>query len=229
MVSYYDKGRWAAVVLEILLRRATRGRRGISDLFRQLWEKHGRTNVGITAGDVRAAIGALAGRAGAAAGMLNEFFDRFIDGTEELPVPQLLRHAGLEVRQVSPWQEEDDDSIRRRRLRPWTGLTLGTQSNGDRATVRNVAPDSPAWRAGLTFGDEIVAIDGYRVTAGSAARRLADRSPGEKVAVSFFRQDVLRTARVLLAENPDRRLTIKVSPRSSALCRAVRRGWLGLR
>ena len=40
-VSYYEKGKWAALVLELLLREATEGRRGVEDLFRRLWATSG--------------------------------------------------------------------------------------------------------------------------------------------------------------------------------------------
>jgi predicted metalloprotease with PDZ domain len=93
--------------------------------------------------------------------------------------------------------------------------------------VRNVVPGSPAWRAGLTFGDEVVAVDDMRVNGTSVARRFSDAGPRDEVRVAFFRQDTLRTATVVLAESPERQwefsLAFNVSPR----VRAVRRGWLG--
>ena len=34
--------------------------------------------------------------------------------------------------------------------------------------------------AGLTFNDEIVAVDGYKVNATTFAKRVGDRRPGER-------------------------------------------------
>ncbi len=224
MVSYYEKGKWAAVVLELLLRRATAGRRGVEDLFVRLWRRQAKSAVGITVQDIRAAADATAGRS------LAFYFDRYIDGCDELPVPALLRQAGLVVDQSAPWQDEDDDGTRRRRLRPWSGLSFAPATpipGGDRAVVRNVVPNSPADRAGLSFGDEIVAVDGYRVNAATVMRRLADGAPGQGVAITFFRIESLRTVDLVLGENPERRLGLSIDAKATGIRRAIRRGWLG--
>jgi predicted metalloprotease with PDZ domain len=90
-----------------------------------------------------------------------------------------------------------------------------------------VVPGSPAWRAGLTYGDEVVAVDDVRVTAATVARRLADRQPGETVRVSFFRQETLREVAVVLAQNPDETWDFSLQIDASLKARGIRRGWLG--
>jgi predicted metalloprotease with PDZ domain len=93
--------------------------------------------------------------------------------------------------------------------------------------VKNVLPDSPAAAAGLTFGDEIVAVDGDRVNAATFARRLGDHAPATTITVSYFRRDQLREARVIVAASPERKLVVEPAARANALSHAVRRGWLG--
>jgi predicted metalloprotease with PDZ domain len=216
-VSYYEKGKWVALVLDLLIREATGGRRGLPDLFRRLWRDFGTTGRGLDASDIRAAAEAVAGRS------LRAYFANYVDGTEELPVPAMLRRAGLEVTSVPGWLEEEDPT-RARRQRTWAGLTFAA---GDRATIRNVVPGSPAWKAGLTYGDEVVAVDGTRVASSSVGRRLADRAPGETARITYFRLDVLRTAEVVLGENPERKWQVALGIGVSARARAIRRGWLG--
>ena len=114
--------------------------------------------------------------------------------------------------------------MRSRRARAWTGLAL----HADRTSVRNVVPDSPAWRAGLTFNDEIVAVDGARVAATTFAKRIADHPPGARVRVAFFRRDQLQEADVRLGESPDRKLSVAVNPKAGARASAVRGGWFGV-
>lgn len=220
-VSYYEKGMWAAVVLELTLREATAGRRGVVDLFRRLWREFGRADTGLTTADVRAAAERLAGRS------LRRYFQRYIDGTDELPVPALLRRAGIEVAHRPVWAEEDDRT-RSRRLRGWAGLVFAPSGGGnDRAVVRNVVPGSPAWTAGLTYGDEVVAVDDARVNASNVVRRFQDRQPGESVRVSFFRQDQLRAAALVLAPNRDEKWEFSLQIDATLKARAIRRGWLG--
>ena len=97
-VSYYEKGKWAALVLEILLREATHGRRGVEHLFKRLWTQFGRKGVGLSEADLEAAVAEIAGKP------LTSYFSRYIRGTEELPVPTLLRRAGLQVEREAPWR-----------------------------------------------------------------------------------------------------------------------------
>ena len=222
-VSYYEKGLWAGMALDLELRLRTHGARGLPELFRRLWSTHGRRDRPIAEADVRAAAAALAGRP------MDAFFERYVHGTAELPLPALWRRAGLRVRERAPWDERDRppgdrDPVRATRARAWTGIALAP----DRTIVRNVVPGSPAARAGLTFNDEIVAVDGDRVSAATFAKRVGDRRPGDRVRITYFRADLLREATLTLAPSPERRLVIDPDPAASAATRAVRNRWLGV-
>jgi predicted metalloprotease with PDZ domain len=220
-VSYYEKGKWAALVLELGLREATAGRRGVADLFRQLWRDFGRRGRGLGEEDLEAAVAAIAGSPQRA------FFQRYIRGTTELPVPALLARAGVLVERKNAWEDEDD-GVKARRARSWIGLTFAAGGANDRATVKNVVPGSPAWRGGLTYGDELVAVGGVRVSSTTAPRRLADVPIGAAVELTFFRRDLLRTVTLRPRSNPERKVTFELAENPPAAARAIRRGWLGI-
>jgi predicted metalloprotease with PDZ domain len=225
-VSYYEKGLWVGMALDLELRLANDRRRGLPELFRDLWDRAGRQEADVTEADVRAAAHAIAGRS------LDRFFDKYIHGTDELPLPALLRQAGLKVDFARPWTPEsgEKDPVKRARTRGWSGASVQAQSHlvgSERAIVKNVLPDSPAATAGLTFGDEIVAIGGDRVNAGNFSRRLADHAPGQAVTVTYFRRDQLRQARFTIAVSPERTLKIEPAPHPAARALAVRKAWLG--
>jgi predicted metalloprotease with PDZ domain len=219
-ISYYEKGEWAALALELTLREATGGRRGVADVFRRLWRRFGARNVGLDAADVEEATSAVAGRS------LDGFFRRYVHGVEELPVPRLLARAGVRVGRRAPWDGEKD-ATRARRQRGWTGLVFTSSERGRPAAVRNVVPGSPAWRAGISYGDELAAVGGRRVDAASAARRLQDAAPGARLRVAFFRRDRLRETTLVVGRNPERRHSFELDPQASARAKAIRRGWLG--
>jgi predicted metalloprotease with PDZ domain len=128
------------------------------------------------------------------------------------------------VREQAEWHGDDVDVVRAARARAWTGLAL----QPERATIRNVVPDSPAWRAGLTFNDELIAVDGARVTNATFAKRIGDRRPGDEARLTYFRRDELREATLTLTETPDRKLLLAPDPKASARARAIRSGWLGI-
>jgi predicted metalloprotease with PDZ domain len=220
--SYYEKGFWTAMALDIELRVASGGARGLTELFRLLWDRFGRDERPIADADVRAAAAELAGKP------LDGFFDHHVRGTGDLSLPDWLERAGLNVDARPDWDETarpaaDRDPVRARRARAWTGLSL----NPDRTTVRNVVPGSPAWKAGLTFNDEIIAVGGARVNGATFAKRVADHAPGDRVPVAFFRRDELASVELILAESPERRFTVILDDEAGARARTVRTGWIG--
>jgi predicted metalloprotease with PDZ domain len=216
-VSYYEKGKWAGLVLDLMLRQATAGWRGVPHLFRRLWQSHGRRGRSITVADIRAAAETIAGRS------LHGYFSRFIDGTDELPVTAWLRKAGIEVQARPLSQVEHDDQVKAHRQEAWAGLTFTSDED---AVVKNVIPDSPAFQAGLSFRDVIVAIDGMRVNASSIGKRLADARPGQIVQVTFFRRDQLRQTTLRLTRNPERKWSFTPEPEATAIRKRARTGWL---
>jgi predicted metalloprotease with PDZ domain len=231
-VSYYEKGFWTGMALDVELRLATGGKQGLPELFRRLWEQTGgpraarvRDITPVDEAAVRAAAAAIFGKGGAR--RADRFFDRYVHASDELPLPTLWRQAGLAVTARADWDESerppgDRDQVRAARARAWTGIALLP----DRTVIRNVVPDSPAWRAGLTFGDEIVAVAGARVNAFTFAKRVGDHPPGARVKIAYFRRDVLEEAALTLIESPERRLAVSADPHAPAHARAIRDGWL---
>ena len=172
-VSYYEKGLWTAMALDITLRLATGGRRGVPEMFRWLWNRYRRRPRAITEADVRDAAAAIGGR------RFDGFFASYVHGKRELPLPALWRRAGLAVTARAAWDESDRpaadrDGVRARRTRAWTGIALWPE----RTLIRNVVPGSPAWRAGLTFGDEIVAVAGRAGDRGDVRQARRRPRPG---------------------------------------------------
>jgi predicted metalloprotease with PDZ domain len=221
-VSYYEKGFWTGMALDLELHLATAGRRGLPEMFRWIWERFGRAGVPVDEQTVRDAAAAMAGR------RLDRFFERYVRGTDELPLPALWRRAGLKVAARAEWDESakppaDRDRVRARRARAWTGIAL----HPDRTLVRNVVPGSPAWRAGITFNDDIVAVDGARVNPLTFAKRVGDADPGARVRIAYFRRDLLSEATVTLGQSPERALSLQADARASKSAAAVRTGWLG--
>ena len=72
-------------------------------------------------------------------------------------------------------------------------------SNG-KETIKFVESDSPAQIAGIDAGDELLAIDGIRVTANQLSERLKDYQPEDKIEVTVFHQDELCNYQVILEE-----------------------------
>ena len=166
------------MALDLELRLATGGRRGLPEMFRRLWERLRPRRPADHRG--RRARRRRARSPAAGWTLLRPLRARH---RRAAAARRCWRRAGLERRGARRLGRERQAARRARsacaarRARAWTGIAL----HPERTMVRNVVPDSPAWRAGLTFNDEIVAVDGARVTPATFAKRVGDRRPGARV------------------------------------------------
>lgn len=92
-------------------------------------------------------------------------------------------------------------------VRAFLGLNLTNQDG--RTIVRSVRSDGPAFLAGLTADDEILAMDGRRLGAGDLASRLKSYKPGDVVEFHAFRRDRLSVVSVTLGTEQDGRWVVQ--------------------
>ena len=213
-ISYYDKGELVAWLMDAELRLGSRGRAGLPELFAWMWERHGER--GLVDTDIREAFAALSGTAP------GPFWDAYISGREELDPAPIRRAYGLILEARAPWEglgpEERQDPEALRRARAWTGLLLASGGT----TVLNVLPGSPAAQAGLSFGMEIIAVDGWRTTTSAEVLRgLAAPGPGGRVRVIACDRGRILEAVVLVADSPERTYRLVPDPKATAAQRAA--------
>jgi predicted metalloprotease with PDZ domain len=103
----------------------------------------------------------------------------------------------------------------------WLGATLG----GTRVT--GVLDDSPAYTAGLAPGDELVAVDGFRVTGDGDVRSIAGaQRPGDTVELAVFRRARLIRLPLTLGAAPPTRYEI-VGTTDAGPAAARYHAWIG--
>ncbi|MBI5496473.1 MAG: M61 family metallopeptidase [Deltaproteobacteria bacterium] len=218
-VSYYLKGELVALCLDLLIRRETGGTRSLDDVMRLLWKWTQERGEGLDEGAVEAAAAEVAGRD------LKAFFDRAVRSTEELPLAESLAWVGLEL-VARPTEGPDDKGGTAGKGTPVTRAWLGATVKKD-GVVQAVLTGSPALRAGLAPGDQLVALGGYRVNDGGLAGRLDDARPGQVAELHFFRRDELRCVRVELGEQPATAAYVRRRENASAQEVLLRKSWLG--
>jgi predicted metalloprotease with PDZ domain len=184
--SYYRRGALLGLALDLTLRRATGGKRGLDDVMRRLFRTSAAKGKGYPEGAVEEASVSIAG----ARPLIRAFFDRYVRGTGTPNLARLLRAAGLRLREVAEAEEGVTDAPR-----PRVRATFGwkTKAEGGRLVVAEVVADGPAERGGVNAGDLLVAVDGLRATEDLVARLEKERKWGSRVAVTVFRRDVLET------------------------------------
>jgi predicted metalloprotease with PDZ domain len=213
-ISYYDKGEMVAWLMDAAIREGSRGKAGLTDLFALLWSRHGER--GLTDGDARSAFQELSGKDPA------PFWSAYITGRADLDGAPLRRALGLLLEEESPWEslssDEREDPRALRRAHAWTGLVLAAHG----PTVKNVIPGSPAALAGLSFGMEILAVDGWRTTnAAEAQRGLAQPGSGGKATVLAADRGRIFEVTVPIVENPERTHRLVPDPKAGAAQRAA--------
>ncbi|HEY0606266.1 MAG TPA: PDZ domain-containing protein [Herpetosiphonaceae bacterium] len=217
-VSYYLKGSIVGALLDLELRRLTANEYSLDDVMRYLFRQYPLDGPGIPERDgYLAAIREVTGQD------MSEFFARYIGGTDELPFEQVLAAAGLKP--SWDWKDKAADG-----QSPKPVLGTRTRQTEGQLKVAAVITDTPAYRAGIHADDEIVAVDGYRVTDDAGLReRLNDRKLGERVTLTLFRREELRTIEVELAAGAQDKLAIEPVAQPDAIQQQIYNSWLGIR
>lgn len=212
IISYYTKGSLVALGLDLMIRSETKNKKSLDDVMRALWQKYGRdffannasSGRGVTEAAVESLFDAVTGL------KLKRFFDRFVRGTEDLPLAKLFATAGVTI------------ADGRKTAKPGMGARISR--NGVESKLANVYEGGAAHRAGLSAGDVLLALDGIRVTA-NLDILLARYRVGDTVTAHVFRRDELLVFSVkLLADTtPQWHLNAESKP---VTVLTVRNAWL---
>lgn len=206
-VSYYLKGGLVMFALDLHIRIETSGAKSLDDVMRALWARYGQRGV--------AHPEELAAVFGEAVGLdLEPFFARYIRGTEDPPMGELLGHMGLALGALRPDNGDAGPAA-------WLGVTGS-------ARIAGVLDGTPAAAAGLSPGDEWVALDGMRVQSdGDVRAQLLGRAPRETVEVAVFRRGRLLRVPVTLAEAPPTKHQVGAAEAPSEAAQRAYRAWIG--
>jgi predicted metalloprotease with PDZ domain len=187
IVSYYAKGALTALALDLTIRRDTQGRVCLDDVMRALWERYGRTGVGVPERGVEAMAAQVSGLA------LDGFFAQALDGTTDLDLAPLLAQVGIALR-LRPATGPKDLGGVVARFAPGVAkpsLAIRLSAGCADAVIQNVLSGGAGERAGLAPGDLVVAVDGLRVTAENLERRVAAAGADTAIRLHLFRRDEL--------------------------------------
>jgi predicted metalloprotease with PDZ domain len=224
-VSYYHKGGLVALLLDLKLREATGGERSLDDVMRALWAQYGRPDLGFPERRVEAVASEVAGVE------LTPFFDRWLRSTQELDFASALAAVGLALvpaHEPRPGAPAPPPPAGDPSAQPMREVKVGFQfkMEGGRTLVGNVMAGTPAWRAGVSPGDELVALDGLRVDAMSLGLRMQEKAPGTTAILTVFRRDELMNLAMQVESGPPTRLAIHPAPDATPEQQALLHHWL---
>src|SRR5215471_1136043 len=208
-ISYYTKGAVLGFVLDARIRAATNGAKSLDDVMTLAFARFSGAR-GFTPEDFRKAASEVAGTD------LGAWFHAALDTTEETDYRPALDWHGLAF---GPSKVKEGDAARAR-----LGATVG-ETNG-RLIVANVPRGTPAFDGGVNAGDEIVAIDGLRVTPDQYEARLDGLSAGRTVPLVVARHDALKTLTVTIVDPPPPMWELRAAPDATAVQQARLRAWI---
>lgn len=214
IVSYYQKGSLVAAALDLSIRQRSAGRRSLDDvmrLFWRRWQEEGDEYAGLAPEHIAPAIRESTGLD------LSRALRLWTQSTADPDLAALLAAFGVRAR-PGPVLESPTFAL--------LGCKMGNAAEG---RIGQVYDGSPAQCAGLSAGDQLVALDGLRATGPRLDRLLARCQPGDRVEVLAFRRDELLRFDVKLAERPPEKWTLDLDPQATPAARRLRAGWLGVR
>lgn len=210
-VSYYDKGSLIGMIMDLEIIHSTGGKKSLDDVLKALYDeyykKQGR---GFSGAEFKAMAEKTAGKP------LDNMYDNYINGTGPIRYNDYLGHAGL-------YLVNDKEGNNK----PYLGTSASSKEG--KFTITSVYRGSSAWNAGLNVNDEIIAIDGNRISSAYDIERILNtKKAGDKINVLISRDALLQTIEVKLQPDPTAQYRIEVEEDPTPEQITVRRKWLKL-
>ncbi len=211
LVSYYQKGALVALALDLTIRAETAGRRSLDDVMRLLWRTcrdAGADYAGVDEDGVLSAAEQASGLP------LARLLREWTEGTRDPDFERLFAPFGITVERRAALDK------------PHFALLGCTLAAGADARIAQVYDGTPARVAGLSGGDQLIALDGLRVSTESLDRQLLRYRPGDTVELHAFRRDELLSLRATLGRTPPPKFELKVDARAARRAVTLRQRWL---
>ena len=206
-VNYYTKGSLVALALDLTLRNGVQenGSGSLDAVMRLLWQRSG--GAAITEADVLQALHQVAGRS-----MADEL-QAWVHGTDELPLVPLLERVGVQCK------PQPATLAQRLGLRVSESALTG-------ARITHVLRGGAGERAGMSAGDEILALDGWRLRRLDDAQRLMAAGQTGRWLVSRDQRLIELPMPWPLASEALGSVTLVADAKPTRTALALRKAWL---
>ncbi len=198
-ISYYTKGQVIGFLLDAQIRAATNGAKSLDDAMRLAYQRYSGSR-GFTSADFESTVAEAGGNA------LGDWLHRTTASTEELDYQPALEWYGLRFKERARRDDDDEE--------PKVWLGLDTRADAGRLLVSQVRRGTANFASGLEVDDEIVAVDGFRVTPDQWPARLQNYRPGDKTTLTIARRLRLMAIEVTVEKEPAK-LRLEVEPKAT--------------
>ncbi len=185
VVSYYIKGSLVAWLLDMSLILNSDGKYTLDHVmldFYQQWKTS--PQKGLSRHEIFDTVKKYLGDS------TGDFFQNFIDGTASIDWKAWFDNFGLELTSENPSSY-------------YLGMT--TQDSAGKCLIQSIVKNSPASFSKLQAGDEILALNGWRI---SNSAQIDDFTKTQKLDVVFARHGRLYNESLTLVKNPTQRFSL---------------------
>ncbi|GAB4251033.1 MAG: PDZ domain-containing protein [Vicingaceae bacterium] len=176
-ISYYPKGHMLACLLDLEIIHATNYQKKLDDLLQYLYkEYYKKQNRGFTSAEFKKAVETIVGK------NMDEFFDNYVYDTKTPDYKKYFGYVGIEVK-TNPSDQ------------PSLGISISNN------VIQSVVRNSSAYEGGLNVNDELIAINGYRVTDDNLSDVIERYKVGDKLNVTVVREEYLKTYEITLKQS----------------------------
>jgi len=186
IVSYYVKGSLFALCLDLYIRQQTHQCASLDDVMRRLWTEFAKVNRGLSDDSIKTIVAELCGK------NVDTFFQTYLEGTQDLPLTELLAQVGIDLHLRTTMSEEDLGG-KEGDKKEYSIFSLGGRFANDAAGVKVThAYDNGALQhAGISAGDVLLAANGIKLSKDNLRTVLAPYRIGDRLHIHAFRRDEL--------------------------------------
>ncbi len=218
-ISYYRKGTLIGFVSDMAIRRETRGKHSLDTVMRRMYANYGqraRGQNGYPPGAFEDEVEAVAGTG------VRKIVENMLETTEDPDIDLALAWYGL---QLDRGTESGVANGAREPALAGVGVKWG--NSGSQLLVEQVIQGYAGARAGILPGDELLAIDGIRVTTEDFLSFFQKLKPDELVDFTLVRHNRLITLPVRLQNEIPGSYVIRPDSKINNREKARMESWLG--
>jgi len=204
--SYYSGGSVKAMMLDAMIIKKYNGEKCLDHFLQLLYAKYYKAkNRGFSEEEFKSELAGFLGQ------NMDDFFDKYIDGTEIPDYNSIFSPIGLNVSYTGE-------------AKPTIGISM--RDTGGKTIITNVQSDSSAEDAGLSVNDEIIGVNGMRADKSSLESFFESVEDGTAMNVLFARGDELFSTELVvkLYEQPKFNYSISESGANDKLLNYWLRG-----
>lgn len=168
------------MLIDMQIRENSKGKQSLDDLMRYMYEKYYKElDRGYTDEEFQTAVEKFAGN-------MDDFFEKYVWGTEEIPYNEYFDAVGIRLVESDPNKEK-----------PYLGASFQEITGG--LVVTRVVRGTAAYEYGVNVNDLLLSVNGEEVTESEDV--IKGRNPGDKLSLRLVRNGQVRTIELVLGGN----------------------------